>query len=387
MDIYLLNGARTPVGSFLGSLSSFSASDLGAHSIKNTIEKNNLNPSDIDEVFMGQVVQAGTGQAPARQAAIKAGLPTSVQCTTVNKVCGSGLKTVIMAAQSIKAGDNKICIAGGMESMSNAPHLIPGSRGGHKYGNFETIDALQNDGLWDVYNNQPMGNCAEVCVEKYNMTREELDGLAIESFKRSQLAQENGVFNQEITPIEVVSRKGSTLVSEDEGPKKAVFEKIPKLRPAFKKDGKVTAANSSTINDGAASIVVGGDEIKDKAKFKIISYAGHAAEPLWFTTAPIESAKKCLEKANMSINEIDLFEINEAFAAVALASIKELELDTSKVNIYGSGISLGHPIGVSGTRILMSLMTGLERENKRFGMASICIGGGEALSMIIEKIK
>jgi acetyl-CoA C-acetyltransferase len=232
-----------------------------------------------------------------------------------------------------------------------------------------------------------MGNCAEVCVEKYNMTREELDGLAIESFKRSQLAQENGVFNQEITPIEVVSRKGSTLVSEDEGPKKAVFEKIPKLRPAFKKDGKVTAANSSIINDGAASIVVGGDEIKDKAKFKIISYAGHAAEPLWFTTAPIESAKKCLEKANMSINEIDLFEINEAFAAVALASIKELELDTSKVNIYGSGISLGHPIGVSGTRILMSLMTGLERENKRFGMASICIGGGEALSMIIEKIK
>tara|TARA_B100000925_G_scaffold286649_1_gene264712 strand:- start:5013 stop:6176 length:1164 start_codon:yes stop_codon:yes gene_type:complete len=387
VEIYLLNGARTPVGSFLGSLSSFSASELGAHSIKHTLEKNNMDPSKIDEVFMGQVVQAGSGQAPARQAAIKAGLPSSVPCNTINKVCGSGLKTVIMAAQSIKAGDNSICIAGGMESMSNAPHLINNSRFGFKYGNFQTVDSLQNDGLWDVYNDQPMGNCAEACVEKYGMTREELDQLAIESFKRSQAAQENGVFDKEIAPLEVKSRKGSIFVSEDEGPKKALFDKIPKLKPAFMRDGKVTAANSSTINDGAASLIVGGDEIKEAAKFKIVSYASFAAEPLWFTTAPVFSAKKSLEKAGMSVNDIDLFEINEAFAAVALASIKELELDRSKVNIYGSGISLGHPIGVSGTRILMSLMNGLERENKRFGMASICIGGGEALSMIIEKIK
>ena len=386
-DVYLLNGARTPIGSFLGSLSSFSAAELGAHSIKHVVDKNKIDPSSIDEVFMGQVVQAGSGQAPARQAAIKAGLPASIACNTINKVCGSGLKTVIMAAQSIKAGDNKVCIAGGMESMSNAPHLIQNSRSGHKYGNFQSIDALQNDGLWDVYNDQPMGNCAEVCVEKYNMTREELDDLAIESFKRSQKAQEAGVFAEEIAPIEVKTRKGSVLVQEDEGPKKAVFEKIPKLRPAFLKDGKVTAANSSTINDGAAAIIVGGDEVKDKANFRIVSYAGYAAEPLWFTTAPVYSAKKCLENAGMSVNDIDLFEINEAFAAVALASIKELELDKDKVNIYGSGISLGHPIGVSGTRILMSLMNGLERESKRFGMASICIGGGEALSMIIEKIK
>jgi acetyl-CoA C-acetyltransferase len=387
MDIYLLNGARTPVGSFLGSLSNFSASELGAHSIKYTLEKNKIDPSSIDEVFMGQVVQAGSGQAPARQAAIKAGLPASVPCNTINKVCGSGLKTVIMAAQSIKAGDNKICIAGGMESMSNAPHLIKNSRNGHKYGNTEMIDALQYDGLWDVFNDQPMGNCAEECVEKYEMTREDLDKLSIESFRKSQAAQENGVFENEIVPIEVKTRKGVSLISEDEGPKKAVFEKIPKLKPAFIKNGKVTAANSSTINDGAASIIVGGEEIKDKAQFKIVAYAGFAADPLWFTTAPVFSAKKCLKKAKMSVNDIDLFEINEAFAAVALASIKELELDKDKVNIYGSGISLGHPIGVSGTRILMSLMSGLERENKRFGMASICIGGGEALSMIIEKIK
>ena len=385
-DIYLLNGARTPIGSFLGSLSSFSASELGAHSIKHTIEKNKIELTDVDEVFIGQVVQAGSGQAPARQAAIKAGLPASVPCSTINKVCGSGLKTVIMAAQSIKAGDNKICIAGGMESMSNAPHLIQNSRAGHKYGNFQSIDSLQNDGLWDVYNDQPMGNCAEACVEKYKMTREELDELAIDSFKRSQAAQEEGIFSKEIAPIEVKTRKGSIIVSE-EGPKKAVYEKIPKLRPAFLKDGKVTAANSSTINDGAAAIIVGGEKIKDKAEFRIVSYAGFAAELLWFTTAPVYSAKKCLEKAGMSVNDIDLFEINEAFAAVALASIKELELDRERVNIYGSGISLGHPIGVSGTRILMSLMTGLERENKRFGMASICIGGGEALSMIIERIK
>ena len=280
-----------------------------------------------------------------------------------------------MAAQSIKAGDNKICVAGGMESMSNAPHLIPNSRTGHKYGNFQSLDSLQNDGLWDVYNDQPMGNCAEECVEKYSMTREELDSLAIDSFKRSQKAQEDGVFDNEIVPYNISTRKGTLSISEDEGPKKAVFDKIPTLRPAFKKDGKVTAANSSTINDGAASIIVGDESIKDKAKFRVVAYANYAAEPLWFTTAPVESAKRCLAKAKMNINDIDLFEINEAFAAVALASIKELELDKEKVNIYGSGISLGHPIGVSGTRIMMSLMTGLERENKRYGMASICIGG------------
>ena len=387
VDIYLLKGARTPVGSFLGSMSQPSAVELGAHAIKHTLEKNGVEPKDIDEVFMGQVVQAGSGQAPARQASLKAGLPNSVPCTTVNKVCGSGLKTIIMAAQSIKAGDNRLCVAGGMESMSNAPHLIPNSRVGHKYGNFQTIDSMQNDGLWDVYNDQPMGNCAEECVEKYSMSREELDTLAISSFKRSQKAQEDGVFKEEIAPFEIKNRKGSIIISEDEGPKKAVFDKIPTLRPAFKKDGKVTAANSSTINDGAASIIVGDESIKDKANFKIVAYAGFAADPLWFTTAPVESAKRCLDKAGMNINDIDLFEINEAFAAVALASIKELELDKSKVNIYGSGISLGHPIGVSGTRIVMSLMTALERENKRFGMASICIGGGEALSMIVEKIK
>ena len=387
MSIYILNGSRTPVGSFLGTLSSMEVTDLGAHSIKNTLNRTGIAADEIDEVFMGHVVQAGSGQAPCRQAVIKAGLPKSIPCTTINKVCGSGMQSVISAIQSIKAGDNQICLAGGMESMSKAPHLLPGTRGGIKYGDASLQDSLQVDGLWDVYNDQAMGVCAEKCVEKYSFSREELDEVAIESFRRSQKAQDDNVFEKEIAPVEIKSRKKVISVTEDEGPKKAIFEKIPTLRPAFQKDGKITAANSSTINDGAASVIIGGDSIKDKAMFKIVGYANHAQDPLWFTTAPIESAKKCLKKANLQINQIDLFEVNEAFAAVALAYVRELELDKEKVNIYGSGISLGHPIGASGTRILMSLMTGLERENKKYGMASICIGGGEALSIIIEKIK
>jgi acetyl-CoA C-acetyltransferase len=329
---------------------------------------------------------AGLGQAPARQAALAASLPEAVPCTTVNKVCGSGLKTIIMGAQAIKAGDSEIVVSGGMENMSLAPHFIPGSRLGTKFGETKLKDTMQWDGLHDVYTDRPMGNCAEECVSKYGFSREDQDEFAINSFKRAQNSIKEGIFKSEIVPVIVKGRKGDVEVSEDEGALKANFEKIPKLRPAFDKNGTITAANASTINDGAAAVVLGGEKYKDQAKFKIISYAGHAQNPTWFTTAPAEAMKKCLSKADMKIEDIDLFEINEAFAVVTMAAMKEFDISKNKVNIYGGGVSLGHPIGCSGTRIIVTLMNALERENKKYGMASICIGGGEALSMIIEKL-
>lgn len=386
MAVYILGGARTPSGSFLGSLSSVPASRLGAAAIEGALEKAKVDKSKVEEVFMGHVVQAGCGQAPARQAGIFAGLGESVPCTTVNKVCGSGLKTIIMGAQSILAGDNKLVVSGGMENMSLSPHLIPGSRNGHKFGATELKDSMQWDGLWDVYSDQPMGNCAEECVEKFSFTREEQDNFSIESFKRAQKAITDGNFKDEIVAVTVKGRRGDTVVEEDEGPMKAKFDKIPQLRPAFKKDGTITAANASTINDGAAAIVLGGEEFKDQAKFKVVAYASHAQNPTWFTTAPVEAMKKCIDKAGMNLNDIELFEINEAFAAVTMAAMRELELDHEKVNVFGGGVSLGHPIGCSGTRIVVTLMNALEKKNAKFGMASICIGGGEALAMIIERI-
>ncbi|MCP4912601.1 MAG: thiolase family protein [Oligoflexia bacterium] len=386
MSVYILSGARTPSGSFLGSLSSVSAPKLGATAIKGALEKAKIDPSKVEEVFMGNVVSAGVGQAPARQAALFAELPQSTPCTTMNKVCGSGLKTIITAAQTIKAGDNKLVVAGGMENMSLAPHLLPNSRGGFKFGETKMKDAMQWDGLWDVYSDRPMGNCAEECVSKYKFTREEQDTFAIESFKRAQRAIEEGIFKSEIAPVTVKGRKGETVVDSDEGAFKANFEKIPQLRPAFEKDGTITAANASTINDGAAAVVLGGEEYKDQAKFKIVAYANHAQDPTWFTTAPVEAMKKCFEKANLNVSDIDLFEINEAFAVVPMAAMKEFDLDHAKVNIYGGGVSLGHPIGCSGTRIIVTLMTAMENQQSKYGMASICIGGGEALALILEKM-
>jgi acetyl-CoA C-acetyltransferase len=386
MSVYILGGARTPSGSFLGSLSSVKAPELGAVAIKSALERAGVRPEDVDEVYMGNVVQAGVGQAPARQAALAAGLPESTPATTINKVCGSGLKTIILGAQGIKAGDLKYAVCGGMENMSLAPHLLPNSRTGHKFGATEMKDSVQWDGLWDVYSDRPMGNCAEVCAKEYNFSREEQDEFAIGSFKRAQEAMKAGHFNKEITPVTVKTRKGDVIVEEDEGPMKADFNKIPKLRPAFEKDGTITAANASTINDGAAAIVLGGEESKDQAKFRIVSYAGHAQNSTWFTTAPVEAMKKCFEKSGLKKEDIDLFEINEAFAVVTMAAIKELELDKSKVNIYGGGVSLGHPIGCSGTRIVVTLMNALENTGGKYGMASICIGGGEALSLIIERM-
>lgn len=386
MSVYILGGARTPQGSFLGSLSSVSAPKLGAVAIEGALEKSNIDKDSIDEVFMGNVVQAGVGQAPARQAAIFAGLNKSTPCTTINKVCGSGMQSVILGAKSILTNDAEIVVAGGMENMSLAPHLLPNSRSGYKFGGTELKDAMAWDGLWDVYSDRPMGNCAEECTKKYNLTREAQDEFSINSFKRAQAAQAEGVFKTEISPVTISSRRGDTVVSDDEGPGKVKFEKVPTLRPAFEKDGTITAANASTINDGACALVLGGEKHKDQAKFKILGWASHAQEPTWFTTAPVEAVKKNLSKLDLKVEDIDLWEINEAFAAVTMVAMKELQLDTEKVNIFGGGVSLGHPIGTSGARIILTLTNAMERKNAKIGCAAICIGGGEALSLVIERL-
>jgi len=383
MPVYILSGARTANGAFLGKLSTTPAPRLGAFAINGALEKAGLGSDQIDEVFMGNVVEAGVGQAPARQAALFAGFPSSVPCTTVNKVCGSGMKTIIMGAQSILSGDNQKVIAGGMENMSLAPHLIPNSRTGIKFGNGTLIDSMSHDGLWDVYSNRAMGSCAEECSKKYNFTREAQDEFAKESYLRSQKAVKEGIFAREITPVLISGKKGDILVDEDEGPFLANFDKMGKLKPAFEKDGAITAANASTINDGAAAVILSNN--KENAKFEIIAHASHAQDPTWFTTAPVEAMKKCLSKANMSLDQMGLFEINEAFSVVAMACMKELNLDHSKVNIYGGAVSLGHPIGQSGTRIVVTLMNAMEQKDVEYAMASICIGGGEALAMILRK--
>ena len=385
MSVYILSGARTPNGSFMGSLSNVSAPRLGAVAIKAALERAEVDSSVVDEVFMGNVVTAGIGQAPARQAAIFAGLPESVPCTTINKVCGSGLKTIITGAQSIMAGDNELVIAGGMENMSMAPHLLLNSRNGIKFGDAAMKDSMQWDGLWDVYSNRPMGNCAEEAAIKYS-NREEQDHFSIESFKRAQASIRDGVFHSEIAAVTIKGPKGDVVVSVDEGPGKANFEKMTQLKPVFEKSGSITAANASTINDGAAAVVLAGEKYKSQAKFKIVSYAQHAQNPTWFTTAPVLAINKALARANLKIDQIDLFEINEAFAVVALIAMKELKLDHSKVNIYGGGVSLGHPIGASGARIVVTLMTAMENKKAKYGMAAICIGGGEALSLILERL-
>lgn len=386
MTVYILGGARTPQGSFLGSLSSVSAPKLGAIAIEGALKKAKVDKNKVNEVFMGNVVQAGVGQAPARQTAIFSGLPNSVPCTTINKVCGSGLQSIILGARTILTGENSLVVAGGMENMSQAPHLLLNSRTGIKFGDGNVRDAMQWDGLWDVYTDRAMGNCAEECTKKYDLTREAQDQFSIESFKRAQAAQKNGIFDSEIEAVTIKSSKGDIVVSQDEGPGKGNFEKVPTLKPAFEKNGTITAANASTINDGACALVLGGEEYKNQAKFKIHSWASHAQEPTWFTTAPVMAMKKNLEKANLKIEDIGLFEINEAFAAVTMVTMKELKIDHSKVNIYGGGVSLGHPIGTSGARIILTLTNAMERNNVKYGMAGICIGGGEALSMIIEKL-
>ncbi|WP_408097476.1 thiolase family protein [Peredibacter sp. HCB2-198] len=387
MAVYILGGARTAIGSFLGTLSQVPAPKLGAAAIEGALQKSNIEKNKVDEVFMGNVITSGVGQAPARQASLGAGIPESVPTTTVGKVCGSGLQAIILGARSIMTGDNQVVVAGGMENMSLAPHLLMNSRNGFKFGPTEMKDSMAWDGLTDAYRNVAMGVCAEECVKKFNMSREEQDAFAIESFKRAQAAAKEGMFKDEIVAVKVPAKGGTTDITEDEGPFKANFEKMPGLKPAFEKDGTITAANASTINDGAAAVVLAGDAFADKAEFKILGYASNAQNPTWFTTAPVDAINKALKKANLTMDQIDLFEINEAFAAVTMAAMKECKIPHNKVNVFGGAVAIGHPIGASGARIMVTLMNAMKKKNAKYGCTAICIGGGEALSVIIEKIR
>ena len=389
-DIVILSGVRTPIGSFNGSLSSVPATRLGSIAIEEAIKRAGIQKEDIDEVIMGNVLSAGLGQAPARQAAIGAGLPNRVGATTINKVCGSGLKAVALASQAISCKDADIIVAGGMESMSRAPYLLEGARKGYKMGHGQVIDSMIKDGLWDVYNDFHMGSAAEICAEKFSFTRAELDEYALQSYRRAIEAQTHKGFSDEIVPVEIGHKQEKIMVSEDEEPKRAKLDGLPALKPAFKKDGKITAGNSSHINDGAAAVVVASPEkassLGIRPVARIIGYASSALAPEWFTIAPVEAIKKVLKRTGLSISDIDLFEINEAFAAVSLAVNRELGLDPAKVNIRGGAVALGHPIGASGARLLVTLLYALRDKEARFGLASLCIGGGEAIAMIIERI-
>ncbi|AZQ57736.1 acetyl-CoA C-acyltransferase [Maribacter sp. MJ134] len=388
-EVVIVSAVRTPIGSFMGALSSVTAPKLGAAAISGALEKIKLDPKLVDEVLMGNVVQAGTGQAPARQAAIFAGIPDTVPCSTINKVCASGMKTVMQAVQSIKLGDASIIVAGGMENMSMIPHYVH-MRNGTKFGPASLIDGMQKDGLVDVYDQNAMGVCADACAEKYEFSRAEQDDFAIQSYKRSATAWEKGSFNNEVVPVTVPQRRGEPLViTEDEEYKNVKLEKIPNLRPAFSKDGTVTAANASTINDGAAALVLMSAE---KAKelgitpiAKITGYADAAQEPKWFTTAPAKALPKALANAKVDLNEVDYFEFNEAFSVVGLANMKILGLKDGNVNVNGGAVSLGHPLGCSGARILVTLLNVLEQNNGKIGAAAICNGGGGASAVILER--
>lgn len=389
-EVVIVSVARTPIGIFLGSLSNIPAPKLGAVAIKGALEKINLDPAMVQEVFMGNVVSAGLGQAPARQAAIFANIPDTVPCTTVNKVCASGMKSIILAAQSIALGDNEIVVAGGMENMSMIPHYVH-ARTGTKFGPATMEDGMQKDGLVDVYDQVAMGVCADACAKEYDFSREDQDAFAIQSYERSAAAWTAGSFSDEVVPVEIPQRRGEPIIfAEDEEYKNVKMEKIPGLRPAFTKDGTVTAANASTINDGGAALVLmskqKADELGLTPLAKITSYADAAHEPKWFTTAPAKALPKALAKANLSINDIDYFELNEAFSVVGLANCKLLGISKDVVNVNGGAVSLGHPLGVSGARIVIALTSILKQKNAKFGAAAICNGGGGASAMIIERI-
>lgn len=388
--VYVLAARRTPLGSFMGALSTVPAPKLGATAIEAALKDAGVKPDAVEQVYMGCVLSAGIGQAPARQAAIFAGLPKSVPCTTVNKVCGSGMKAVMLAAQSIETGEADLVVAGGMENMSLVPHYLEGTRSGFRMGHQKMVDGMIKDGLWDPYGDVHMGNCAELCAKEMKFSREEQDAYAIESFKRAQGAIKNGAFKAEIASVAIQQKKGDpVLVDTDEGPGKAQFDKMPKLSPVFQKDGTVTAANASTINDGAAALVLASEEYVKrtgaKPIAKLIGYASHAQAPEWFTTAPVEASRKALKKSGWDSKEVDLWEVNEAFAVVAMAARKELGIADEKLNVHGGGVSLGHPIGASGARILVTLVHALATQGKKKGLASICIGGGEGTAVTIER--
>ena len=389
-EVVIVSVARTPIGSFMGSLSKIPAPKLGAIAIKGALDKINLNPNLIDEVFMGNVVSAGIGQAPARQAAIFAGIPDTVPCSTINKVCASGMKSVMLAAQSISLGDTEIVVAGGMENMSSIPHYLHG-RQGTKFGPTTLEDGMQKDGLVDAYDKVAMGVCADACATKYGFSREDQDAYAIQSYQRSSEAWKSGKFSDEIIPVEIPQRRGAPiLMIEDEEYKNVKMDKIPSLRAAFSKEGTVTAANASTINDGGAALILMSTEKALELKLtpiaKIKSFADAAHEPEWFTTAPSKAIPKALSKANITIDDVDYFELNEAFSVVGLANMKILNLKSERVNVNGGAVSLGHPLGVSGARIIIALTSILKQNNAKIGAAGICNGGGGASAMIIESI-
>ncbi|HEY0945280.1 MAG TPA: thiolase family protein [Opitutaceae bacterium] len=390
-DIVILGAARTPFGAFQGALASVPAPRLGAVALRGALTRADVAPGDVSDVFMGNVLQAGLGQAPARQAAIHAGIPQSARCVTIHKVCGSGLESIILGARALALGDATLVAAGGMENMSAAPYLLPKAREGFRLGHQQVIDSMITDGLWDPYHNLHMGSCAEQCAVKYGFTREAQDAYAVESFRRAQAAQQSGGSAEEIVPIEVASAKnGPRVVEADEGPARAKFDRIPTLKPAFEKDGTITAANASSINDGAAALVLATAETaraRGLAPFAhLVAHAGHAQDPVWFTTAPITAARNVLVRAGWSVGDVDLWEVNEAFAVVPMAFMRELGIPHDRVNVRGGAIALGHPIGASGARIVVTLLAALHERGGRRGVAAICIGGGEALALAVERL-
>lgn len=389
-EVYIVSAVRTPMGAFLGGLSGISATQLGATAIKGALERGGVDPSTVDEVFMGNVLQAGVGQAPARQAALGAGLGNNVPCTTVNKVCASGMKAIMLGAQTILAGDNHVVVVGGMENMSQTPHYVAG-RQGTKFGNITMLDGITKDGLLDVYSKVPMGNCAELCAKEHNITREDQDNFAITSYQRAADAWKNGRFTNEIVPVAVPQRKGDPIMmAEDEEYKNVFLDKIPGLKPAFDKEGTITAANASTLNDGASALVIASKEAVEKYGWtpiaKIVSYADAAQAPEWFTTAPSLAVPKALDKAGLKASDVDFWELNQAFSVVGIANTKLLGLDPAKVDVNGGAVALGHPLGNSGSRIIVTLINVLKQNNGKFGGAGICNGGGGASAMIIENI-
>ena len=389
-EVFIISAVRTPIGAFMGGLSTISATELGSVAIKGALDRSNLPVNLIDEVFMGNVLQAGLGQAPARQAALGAGLGQDVPCTTVNKVCASGMKAIMLGAQTILAGDNHIVVAGGMENMSQTPHYLD-ARNGSKFGNISALDGISKDGLLDVYSKVPMGNCAEICAKEHSISREDQYNFAITSYKRASAAWVAGKFNDEIISVSVPQRKGDPiLIKEDEEYKNVFLDKIPGLRPAFDKDGTITAANASTINDGASALILASKEAIDKYGLKplakIVSYADAAQAPEWFTTAPALAIPKALEKANLNISDVDFWELNQAFSVVGIANTKILGLDPSKVDVNGGAVALGHPLGNSGSRIVVTLINVLKQNAGKLGGAGICNGGGGASAIIIENI-
>ena len=389
-EVVIVSAARTPIGAFGGSLANASVIDLGVTAVKGAIEKAKLDADAVQELYMGNVLQANVGQAPAKQVALGAGLSTNTPCTTVNKVCASGMKAIMLAAQSIALGDQDIIVAGGMESMSNAPFYNTSSRWGAKYGNQNLVDSIVRDGLQDPYSQEMMGMAGEHCATEKNISRDEQDEFAIESYNRAIKAQENGWFANEIVPVTIKGRKGDTIVDTDDEPGRANFEKLKSLRTAFKKDGTITAANASKLNDGAAAVVLmsaeKASELGIEPLAKIRSWADASQEPIWFTTSPAKAMPKAMEKAGISKDDVDAFEINEAFSCVTIANQRELDLDPAKVDVFGGAVSLGHPIGCSGARIIVTLLNVLQQTNGKLGVAGICNGGGGASAMVVEKL-